>query len=72
MGKINHIHFQNSLLIATTKAGFIFFFLPEETSKFISIKSVNESITALWVDDAEHNVYIGTENGKIYAFDIEI
>jgi WD40 repeat protein len=72
LGKIVKIHFKNSLLIACSKEGFIFSYLPDVSSRFINIKTVDGEITELFVDEEEENIVVGTADGLITSMEINI
>lgn len=72
LGKIVKIHYRNSLLISCSKEGFIFCYMPDLSSRFINIKSVDGDITELSVDEEEENMYVGTADGRVTSFEINV
>lgn len=72
LGKIVKIHFKNSLLVACSQEGFVISFLPDVSSKLVNIRSVDGEITELCVDAEEETMFVGTNEGLVSSFDIDI
>ena len=72
LGNITKIYFKKELLLAASKEGFIIAFTPRLRSKLINIKSVDGEITEMTTDDREETLFVGTAEGKVFSFDIDI
>jgi hypothetical protein len=68
-GKIVDIQFERNLLIAATEKGFIFYFIPDTSERFVSIQSLDGEITCISISEDESELYVGTKVGKIYALE---
>lgn len=72
LGNITKMYFKKELLLAASKDGFIFAFTPRLRSKFINIKAIDGEITEMCVDDKEETLFVGTAEGNVFSFDIDI
>jgi WD40 repeat protein len=71
-GKIVDIYYKRYLLVAATEKGFIFYFIPDTSERFISIQSVDGEITCISINEDESELYVGTKTGRFYALEITI
>ena len=71
-GKITDIFYKGNLLVAASERGFIFYFLPAYSEKFIQIHSVDHDISCIGMNEKESELYVGTKTGDLYCFEINI
>ncbi len=71
-GKIVDILYKKTLLVAASEKGFIFYFIPDTSERFISIQSVDDKITCISTNEDETELYVGTNTGQLYALEITI
>jgi WD40 repeat protein len=71
-GKIVDIYYRKSFLIAASEKGFIFYFIPDISERFITIQSIGSEITSISISDDENELYVGTKKGLLYSFEITI
>lgn len=71
-GKIVDIAYEGNILVAASEKGFIFYFLPSNSSKFIQIHSVDDEISCISMHENDSALYVGSKSGKLYCFDITI
>jgi WD40 repeat protein len=71
-GKIADIQFERNLLVAATEKGFIFYFIPDTTERFVSIQSLDGEITCISISEDQSELYVGTKAGHLYALEIII
>ena len=71
-GKITDIVYKGHLLVAASERGFIIYFLPAYSEKFIKIHSVDNDISCISMNEEESELYVGTKSGELYSFDINI
>lgn len=71
-GKITDIVYKGNVLVAASERGFIFYFLPANSKKFIQIHSVDNDISGISMNEEESELYVGTKSGELYSFDINI
>ena len=71
-GKIADIQFERNLLVAATEKGFIFYFIPDTTERFVSIQSLDGEITCISISEDQSELYVGTKAGQLYALEIII
>jgi len=50
--------------------GFIFYFLPVNSERFIQIHSVDTDISCISMNEEESELYVGTKKSDLYCFEI--
>lgn len=71
-GKITDIVYKGNILVAASERGFIFYFLPVNSERFIQIHSVDTDISCISMNEEESELYVGTKTGDLYCFEIII
>jgi WD40 repeat protein len=71
-GKIVDIQYKRNLLVAATEKGFIFYFIPDTSERFVYIQSLDCEITCISINEDESELFVGTKSGKLYAIEITI
>ena len=71
-GKITGIEYNGNLLVAASEKGFLFYFLPFDSEKFIQIHSVDDEISCISMNEDESELYVGSKSGTLSSFEINI
>jgi WD40 repeat protein len=71
-GKVTTLYYKTETVIAGTEQGYILSFFPSKSSNPFNLNKVTGEITFIYVDENKYEFFVGTKQGHIYAFDIEI
>ena len=71
LGKITSIEYNGSLLVAASEKGYIFYFKPSDSEKFVQMHSINDEISCISMNKTESQLYVGSKSGLISNFEID-
>ena len=68
IGKIVDITFQDTILVAISDQGAIFYFSPSKSTEFFQIHSLEDDLCCVSINHVEEEVYVGSKSGFLYCF----
>lgn len=71
-GKITTLFFKNNTVIAGTSKGYVLFYYPSKSNQIVQLNYVANEVTQILVDEENYEFFVGTKEGEVFSFDIEI